>query len=163
MKLTEKDIKRFWSKVDKKPLERCWSWGGTSHTGGYGRFKVGRTNHLAHRVSYFLALGVNPGELCVCHSCDNRRCVKPTHLFLGTRVDNNSDMMAKNRGNWSQPCKGSQHGNSRFTEKDVIEIRNLWAAGELTQKQIAERFKTRQSVVSRIVKNRCWTHVPEAA
>lgn len=163
MKLTNQDIRRFWTKVEKRSDGECWNWTGTGHPSGYGRIKIGRTNILAHRLSFLLNFSVDPGEMCVCHHCDNRLCINPNHLFLGTRTDNNIDMMAKGRGDWSLSCKGSQHGQSRFTEEQIIEIRRLWSRGGLTQKNIALRFQTRQSVISRIVNGVSWSHVKEAA
>src|SRR4051794_32506507 len=94
---------RFWSKVSKRGHPKgCWEWtAGVFKSGGYGQFNMRvagkRQPYRAHRISYELAHGPIPSDLCVLHECDNRVCVNPAHLFLGTRGDNCDDMHAKGR------------------------------------------------------------------
>lgn len=74
----------------------CWVWSGTiNRTTGYGSLTVERKSRYAHRLAWELDHGPIPAGLCVLHRCDNRRCVRPDHLFLGTFADNTRDMMAK--------------------------------------------------------------------
>jgi hypothetical protein len=89
----------FWSKITNSDPNGCWEWQGCRSRQGYGRLSVHENQKwgFAHRYSYFLVYGIDPGELCVLHRCDNPPCCNPAHLFLGTRVDNNFDRYIKGR------------------------------------------------------------------
>lgn len=95
---TRPPIERFWAHLPDRG-DGCWEWtGGTLATGGYGKLSVNGAERRAHRFSYELLVGPIPDGLCVLHRCDNRPCCNPSHLFLGTRRDNNYDMATKKRG-----------------------------------------------------------------
>lgn len=140
---------RFWAKVPDRPSDDCWEWTG-SRVDGYGHFGVGRGVKKAHRISWALAHEVPiPDGMYVCHHCDNRACVNPDHLFLGTHAENMADMVAKGRAadRW-----GARNPNARLTDEDVAEIRRLRTEEGMTQQAIADQFGVGQTWISRLVR-----------
>ena len=93
---------RFWSKVDIRDKDECWPWIAGRNNRGYGQFKLHAVMQSAHRVAWELTYGNIPKDewgfsLEVCHKCDSRSCCNPSHLFIGTHLDNVRDMDQKNR------------------------------------------------------------------
>ena len=111
---------RFWMKVDSGG--ECWEWTGACNPRGYG--KIGNKDKSAesHRVSWELHRGPVPDGLCVLHRCDNRKCVRPDHLFLGTNKENMDDKVAK--GRQARP-KGEANGQAKLRESDILAIREM--------------------------------------
>ncbi len=87
----------FWKKVIQTDTDQCWQWIGATQSQGYGSFSINGKTYLAHRISFIISQGEIPEGLCVLHHCDNRCCVNPSHLFLGTIKDNVQDMIIKGR------------------------------------------------------------------
>lgn len=141
-----KDI--FYSNFKK--TEGCWEWTGNLNHGGYG--KIGEKG-LAHRRSYQYTYGNIPAGKQVCHTCDNRKCVNPAHLFLGSIGDNMKDKVFKNR-----QAKGSKIGNAILNDELVFQIRKDRLSG-MEYQQISEKFKIQWYLVRSICKNRQWKHV----
>lgn len=90
-------INRFWSKVKKGNLDECWERSGSDNGNGYNQLKIKGVPILSHRFSWIIHKGQIPNGLKILHKCDNRRCVNPNHLFLGTQLDNIRDMINKGR------------------------------------------------------------------
>jgi hypothetical protein len=155
---------RFWSKVHK--TESCWLWTGSVNEHGYGKFFDGNGRLVgAHRFSWQLANGPIPDDLYVCHDCpggDNRRCVNPTHLFLGDHSANVADAVKK-RVYWTGPrpeCArhGESNHNAKLTEEQVLAIRQMRADG-VQLKVIAARFGVSHKLVCSITLRRKWKHI----
>jgi hypothetical protein len=148
---------RFWNKVDKRGPDDCWLWlGNTWKTTGYGRFSDTPTHQVAaHRFSYTINIGVIPDGLLVCHTCDNRLCVNPSHLFLGTHADNSADMVSKQRNRY-----GETHPLSKITETDALYIRMHYLTMEPVD--LARRFNISLGTLRNIATGNTWKHVDAA-
>ena len=101
----------------KKNENGCWEWQKRVTHFGYAQIKYRGTTCPAHRVSYKVFKGELPYGICVCHTCDNPRCVNPEHLWIGTHKDNAEDRVAKKRNN---------HYKKTMSINEVLEIRNLY-------------------------------------
>jgi hypothetical protein len=150
---------RFWPHVVK--TETCWLWTGAKAWNGYGilfeRQHAGRQR--VHRLSYEWHVGPIPEGLDVCHRCDVRNCVRPDHLFLGTRADNLADMRAKGRAeDGTKRVRGEQHHLAILDTPTVRTIRARVAGGE-RQSAVARDMGLSKSVVSRVVRRASWAHV----
>lgn len=155
---TQKDIDRFWSKVDiPDDPDSCWEWLGGRLNTGYGKFWCDGKTNLAHRFSYQIVIGDDPEGLCVCHHCDNPLCVRTDHLFAGTQKDNMKDMDIKKRRNYKIPyTKGEKHGQAKLTWIQVQEIRNRYANEKISQKELARQFDVSQRTIGRIIRIEGW-------
>lgn len=136
------------------PVTGCRTWTGATDGAGYGLIKERGRWLRAHRVAWILARGAIPAGLCVLHRCDNRRCVNPAHLFIGTRADNSADMAAKGRGR-----RGGRPDDwvttPKLTPNDVAAIRDRYRVGA-RQTALAEEFGVSVSAISRAVRGDTW-------
>lgn len=144
-------IDRFWGKVDIQGRNDCWEWIGAKQSNGYGNFSFNSCYILAHRFCWLIYFGKIPDGLFVLHHCDNRRCLNPKHLFLGTQKDNLKDMDLKGRR-----CRGEKHHNSKLSENQIYEIRKKYIPWKYTQKKLSEEYGVSHKAISLIVNRKRW-------
>lgn len=148
-----KPQKEFHQKYKIDDVTGCWNWTGSICQKGYGRIKHKKKAIKAHRLSFEIHFhAIDNSELFVCHKCDNRRCVNPEHLFLGTCKDNIEDMYKKGR---NSPRHGENSGTAKLTEDIVKGI----LVDERTHKQIAIELGVTRECISRIKQRKSWKHV----
>lgn len=143
----------FWDAVEKGA--GCWVWRGGLYSTGYGRYR----EELAHRYAWREIHGKIPDGYYICHKCDNRLCVRPDHLFLGTPQDNRLDAKQKGRDKAPPILRGSHAKNSKLNEHQVREIRQLRQSG-MKQKDLAQRFGVSETTIRAIVYRRTWAWLP---
>lgn len=169
--MNNKTLERFWAKVDKTTT--CWVWKASKRNKGYGAFIYPSSNGdiiqgRAHRFVWEIYNGTIPIGLCVLHKCDNPACVNPEHLFLGTKKDNNKDMCQKGRHRSGTSktslaeCKykrGEQHHAAKLRQKDVREMRKLYAIGGWSYSKLANRFDVVISCAYKIINKLAWRDI----
>ena len=127
---------RLWSKVDVRDPDGCWTWtGGTSN--GYGSILCEGRVIQAHRASYILHVGPIPYGLYICHKCDNKLCIRPDHLFLGTQQVNICDAI----------LKGIQIGEPPSISEKKTKIIGLMSGWGFSQRGLASILGVNRSVI----------------
>ena len=162
---------RFWSHVRK--TDTCWLWTGSKRNKGYGAFVWSYRDMViqgrAHRFSWELVNGKIPKGLCCLHKCDNPSCVRPDHLWIGTKKDNNADMVAKNRhvpggthcGSFGKWKRGACHHNAKLTHEIVYEIRKDHSTG-MGYIRLGKKYGISMTCARKVVKNITWSKAPES-
>lgn len=152
--MDERFATRFWSKVVR--TDACWEFKGMLRK-GYGQFVIAgvrpKLRVQAHRFSWSIANGPIPKGLCVLHRCDNRSCVRPDHLFLGTNDDNVQDRVNKGRS-----AHGETQGSAKLTNEAVIEIRQRHSLGESCG-ALAKKHGMHAGNIRALLLRKTWKHV----
>lgn len=134
---------RFWEKVDKKSDDECWNWKASTNGHGYGQICDGFCGVVsAHRLSWQIHFGDIPIGKFILHKCDNRLCVNPNHLYVGTQSDNMYDKVLRS------PTYPKM---SKFYKGEAWLIERLWHSKKVTQEQISKMFKCNSATISNIV------------
>ena|SRR3990167_5931190 len=142
---------RFWAKVEK--TDGCWEWTG-ARSNGYGQFSVNSKPAWAHRVAYELTYGAIPDGLLVCHHCDNGRCVRPDHFFLGSIKDNAVDMANKLRG-----TIGPRNRHCRITAQQAVAVRITYRTARGDLSRVAREIGISMDHAKAIGRGVFWKHV----
>lgn len=128
----------------------CWLWKASTFPNGYGQYKHEGKNWKAHRLVYTLLVGPIPEDLSVLHRCDVRTCVNPAHLWVGTHQENMDDSAAKGR-------KGRENNpNSKLTEVDIREIRDLCLSGLFSGPEIGQWYGVTGTMIGYIKRGNHW-------
>lgn len=146
---------RFMKNVSPEPNSGCWLWTASAGLRGYAQIGLGgagRGSRVAHRVSYELFKGPITKGMSICHSCDNRLCVNPDHLFEGTTNDNVQDAIAKKRNAFGSRC-----GRSVLTDDAVRDIRS----SSLGTVALAKKYGVSPAAVSKVKSGKSWRHVEQ--
>ena len=146
----------FWPMIVKNKKTGCWEWIGPVGSRGYGQFAISRKNYSCHRFAARLVLGFFPKDW-ICHTCDNKICVNPSHLFIGTATDNRRD--CRDKGRLVAP-KHERNGQSKITKHIAKRIRFLVKRGGITHTKIAAMFGISQPQVSGIGRGVYWSDGP---
>ena len=149
----------FFSRIGEKARNGCILWNGRFDHDGYGVMPNPErppSDIRAHRAAYIVCVGQIPKGQHVLHTCDNRSCVNPGHLFLGTNLDNIADKVSKNRQR--TPCGESSH-LSRLRETDVKEIREHAKCNDQSARELAEAFGVSVRCIEQIISRKRWKHI----
>lgn len=152
-KRVARDVQRFHAGYVVNESTGCWEWQSNIQANGYGHMKHSGTARGVHRVSYEMHKGEIPKGAYVLHRCDNRCCVNPLHLFVGTALDNRIDMQGKKRH-----VHGERVNTAKLTELQVIEIYAL-SDGGMGSPSIGKKYGISTTMAWNIKTGRSWSHL----
>lgn len=156
---TPESINNFWNFVDIGHIDECWNWNACIRPNGYGRWNAkkstsGYLNMNASRFALLIKIRHIEDGYYACHTCDNRKCCNPWHLFAGTHQENAEDRDRKGRGAYGERSK-----MSKLTEIDILSIRNERAAMQTSYPKLADRYKVSRHTIINICSRRTWRHI----
>lgn len=148
---SDERLRRYgWTVTDRE----CWEFNGPRRN-GYGQISItGNRSAIASRVAYETWVGEIGEGMFVCHQCDNPACINPAHLFLGTHEENMDDCKSKKRHAF-----GERQGGAILTEEQAVQVREMYATGAYTQKELGKMFGVCQTAISATTRKVNWKHV----
>lgn len=162
----------FWQKVSKAPHPKgCWEWAASRDESGYGRFGIGGCRwDRAHRVSWKFHFGAITKGKFVLHTCDNPKCVRPDHLYLGSKKNNAQDRETRGRGNhatgvrhgrYTHPGQtaGARNGRAKLDEQQVSELLKKHFKQGRQKADLAREYNLSKTTVGYIVSGKLWPNV----
>ena len=158
--ITQKDLDRFWSKVDIRGEDDCWQWQLTATDHGYGLFSAGGTLHRTSRFAYVHGEGLYTkkitGNLRIATSCRNKMCCNPKHMRLNSQQEVFDKMRAAGQISVGSDCK-----QSKLTEADIVHIRARYTPRCLTDGlgPIGEDYGVSPGCIRDIIIRKTWRHV----
>lgn len=132
----------------------CWVWIGAKANTGYGYITHKGKILNSHRLSWKVNIGEIPPGMSVLHKCDNRICVRPDHLFLGTITDNMADKTKKGR-----QLKGTQMHSSKLTDEDVINIRKQYVPWKVSLTTLGKKYGVHHTTILDVLHGESWKHI----
>ena len=158
MQMTDEQIARFWSKVDKAPgfgpKGECWIWTAALFKAGYGKLTINKKTYYAHRIAFLIAKGVDPHKGEACHKCDNPPCVNPDHIKIADHTFNIRECLQRGRMKHAFIC-GVFKNNAKLTDEIVQSIRDESPYGA-ARRRLAIRHGVSVSTINDIVLWRTW-------
>jgi hypothetical protein len=170
--INDTDFRAKFSSLINKTInqEECWPWLGTLDHYGYGQISYQSYPYKAHRLSYLIhntdiveneQQYTSFCQLMILHSCDNPQCVNPHHLSLGTYVDNLKRASERDR---FPDRRGDNHPIAKLSQEQVTELQTKYAAGGITQRQLAKEYAITPQWVSSLINDpNTWANLPKVA
>ncbi len=156
--INEEVIQRFNQLNIKDDKDKCWNWPYYIDDYGYGNFKINNKHYKPHRVALLIHTNLLKSELWALHTCNNKSCVNPNHLYWGDDLDNSRDYIKSNPNAFNH-VRGENNYGSRNTEKDIKEIREKYRTGKYLQKELADEYGISESHISKIISKKKWKHI----
>ena len=156
MKLDANNLDRFMKNVLKGA--DCWEWVGALTSVGYGEFALNGGPKLAHRIAYATWVGELVSGKYICHTCDNRACINPAHLYQGSPTWNSRDAIAKGRFKMPKSRLGEEHPDAKLTESAVREIRATVSRRGFVM-QLARQYGVSHKVINQVRSGKTWKHL----